>query len=397
MAIGLLAIFGLRDLPHTGARATEPESVSTEPAAANVHPLTVLAAAAIAGCAALMLEMLWARQLALILGGSTYAFSAMLSVLLLGIGLGSVLSARFAAVRFQGPWLTAGLILALCAAAVLGKSQIPPLTEIVGSLRDHRASMPFNSALSLGASAALQLLPAMAMGALFPILVAMWQGTGFSLSRKVGSVYCWNAIGAIVGATITHSLFVPQWGSAQAFAIAICLYAVAGLALLVFGRVRGTMGPILAATAFAALVLIASHAEDPLVTNRGMYLYGYKPVAANRDSTRVLYFREGAACNVLVTERAGARALYVNGKVDASDRGDMPTQLGLAYFPRLLRPAARDVLIIGFGSGTTSGASLLTPHAAVKCCEIEPAVYAASQYFHHVNHRPDQSDRFSII
>jgi spermidine synthase len=31
----------------------------------------------------------------------------------------------------------------------------------------------------------------------------------------------------------------------------------------------------------------------------------------------------------------------------------MPTQLGIAYVPLFLRPRAKDVLVIGMGSGTT--------------------------------------------
>ncbi len=76
----------------------------------------------------------------------------------------------------------------------------------------------------------------------------------------------------------------------------------------------------------------------------------------------------------------------MNGKIDATTGNDMATQLGLAYFPRAFHPAAREVAIIGFGSGTTAGASLLFPGTRVVCCEIEPAVYATSSLFSAANH-----------
>jgi spermidine synthase len=83
--------------------------------------------------------------------------------------------------------------------------------------------------------------------------------------------------------------------------------------------------------------------------------------------------------------------------VDASNTGDMDTQLGSAYIPRFLNPDARKVLIIGYGSGTTAGASLLFPDTEVKCCELEPAVYAASRFFADINHTPEKSPRFTAI
>lgn len=48
-------------------------------------------ASAPTGCAALALEMTWTRQLALIVGGSTYAYTATLFVVLVGIALGSLI------------------------------------------------------------------------------------------------------------------------------------------------------------------------------------------------------------------------------------------------------------------------------------------------------------------
>src|SRR5262249_44997863 len=104
----------------------------------------------------------------------------------------------------------------------------------------------------------------------------------------------------------------------------------------------------------------------------------------------------GPSCDVLV-DQSWMTQLRLNGKVDGTTGPDMLTQLGLAYFPRFLRPAARNLLVIGFGSGTTAGTSLLFPEARVTCCEIEPAVFAASQYFAEINHSPEASPRFSLV
>ena len=55
------------------------------------HPIHVYAAAAVVGFAFMLMELVWYRMLAAILGGTTYTFGLILSVALLGIGLGGAL------------------------------------------------------------------------------------------------------------------------------------------------------------------------------------------------------------------------------------------------------------------------------------------------------------------
>lgn len=71
-------------------------------------------------------------------------------------------------------------------------------------------------------------------------------------------------------------------------------------------------------------------------------------------------------------------------------------RLGAAYLPRVFVPDARDVLVIGFGSGTTPGASLLFPETRVVAWEIEPAVYEARTFFDDASHRTAENPLFSI-
>ncbi len=94
----------------------------------------------------------------------------------------------------------------------------------------------------------------------------------------------------------------------------------------------------------------------------------------------------------------GITSLSIDGKVDASDGGDMLTQRLLAHAPLLLHGAARDVAVIGLGSGVTPGAALL--HADVRrldVLEISPEVVAGSHYFAHVNGRPLDDPRTRLI
>ena len=50
--------------------------------------------------------------------------------------------------------------------------------------------------------------------------------------------------------------------------------------------------------------------------------------------------------------------------------------------------------MIGFGTGTTAGASLLFDGTRVDCCEIEPAVIEAASHFDGLNYAPTASPNY---
>jgi len=375
--------------------------VAPEPkaAAAELPPRAwiPLAVAFLLGFAALLLQIVWMRQMALIVGGSTYAFSAVLAILLVGIGLGSFasrrgLSGEIGAVRRRRTLQAAIAFLALSVVAT--QRAVPAVVDFVSAAVELRPAPLYNALICIAAAVALVLVPSMVFGYLFPwVVAARFRDDGGEVGTEgatVGAVAWWNTLGCLCGATAAPLLLIPTIGSQATVAVALGL---AWLALLGAEGVGPRVRPawvLVAAVLGVGVVAYGRRGADPYLLNLGTYSSGY---LAGESQEQVLVFEEGRACNVLVTEGAN-RALRLNGKVDASDTGDMPTQLGCGYFGRFLRPDAKDVLVLGFGSGTTSGALLLDPDTRVTCCEIEEEVLAASWCFAHVNHEPTKNPRF---
>src|SRR5262249_31368327 len=141
---------------------------------------------------------------------------------------------------------------------------------------------------------------------------------------------------------------------------------------------------------------------DPELMTSGAYRYA-PYYAANLDldtvlkSGQLVYFKEGTAATVSIRKSRGDTMLSVDGKVDASDSGDMTTQKMLAHLPLLLSRNARHVAVIGLGSGVTAGAALQHPIESLDVVEVSPEVVAASRYFEHVNHHPLEDRRTSLI
>lgn len=404
IAIGAVSIYVARGLQNRAPARKGPApatAVASIPSGRTGLALARLyAATALTGCAALVLEMTWTRQLALILGGSTYAFTATLFVVLVGIALGSLIY-HWKLRSAEPAWRMAMIIIGILAMTTLaGKLMLPWLTMSVApaDVRHLRGAQLGNGLICVGISAALELLPAIAMGLLFPLFVRMTQASAERVGAAVGNIYAWNTLGSIAGASLTAILLFPSIGTTGAVALAVALYVVALLAVIPWHEKTDFAWGGAAAAVGAAIVVLLAQPIDPRHTNLGLYIYGdavAKQGGPDWMSTITpLYFREGASSNVFVnTEASGVMSLRVNGKVDASNGGDMMTQLGLAYFPRLFKPDAKEVLVIGFGSGCTSGASLLFPDTRVTCCEIEPAVYGATAEFADYNHRPQEKSR----
>lgn len=396
LAIGIAAVILSKTSPSSEAPRSRPDAADENKSGAICLPSEmVYLAAAITGGAALMLQVVWTRQLALILGGSTYAFSAMLCVFLAGIGIGSLLFQRWLQKFEDGLTVTALVLLVIALGVWIGQWLIWHLTIASGLVAPLRSSPLVNDLFCLGVSLVIELIPTIGMGALLPLLVQFAPPHKNGVGSRVGTVYAVNTSGSILGAVLTPLVLVPGLGVSMTTLIAVAFYLAVALLILLQRPKRDVFLLSYGIVCVLLLVLLAATSISPLIGSYGMYLYGFQPAA--QAGAKMAFFKEGVTCNVLVVKKDGHTSLRVNGKVDASNSGDMETQLGLAYFPRFLRPTAQKVLVIGFGSGSTSGASLLFPNTQVTCCDIEPAVFEASACFADVNHSPERSGKFSIV
>ena len=111
----------------------------------------------------------------------------------------------------------------------------------------------------------------------------------------------------------------------------------------------------------------------------------------------LLYYGEGASGTVAVRKVGGTTSLAIDGKVDASNAGDMLTQRLLAHVPLLLHPDPREVAILGLGSGVTLGSALTHPVRRADVLEISPEVVEASRFFETENHRALDDPRTHVI
>ena len=363
-------------------------------------PAAVLA---VSGFVALVYEVTWTRVLAMTLGPTTYAFSAMLVAFIAGLAIGSAMAAAIVPrVARPGLWLGAAMI-ASATAALLASACVDqlPLT-LAAATGSADASFASVFALQVGLAIAMLLPMTIALGATFPFAVAMAVPEGPQAAGNAATVYAANTAGAIAGALAGSFILVPRLGLQPSLQAASILAVAAGafVAWRAGGSGRGRAAVALGA---AAALAFASAAPQWNHERLSAGAYRFAPALAAGDVATALeageltYYREGAAATVSVRQLIGVTSLAIDGKVDASNGADMLTQKLLAHLPLLLHHNPRSVYIVGLGSGVTLGSALRHPIDRAVVSEISPEVVEASNAFTTENHDALRDPRTRLI
>ncbi len=384
--------------PRDGGTRPEHETAATSALDAPrvaLGPRLTVAALAVSGAVSLVYEVAWTRALALVLGSSTYAFTSMLAAFLVGIAGGSILYGWLRGPRAATPAVFGLLQLGtgLGAAFVFAMFERLPELFLLGLRWSHAPSAV--QAVQLALSASALLLFTVFIGATLPCAVAVASSSARRAGHDVGHVYAMNTVGAIAGSVLAGFVLVPMLGmqAAIALGIAVNLALAAALFLAPPGplgrRAFAAVGALAAAAATSALP-----AWDTRVLTAAPAVYGRQLLqnAGNssladllRRQERILFYRDGPSATVSVVQGGRTTSLKINGKTDASDGADMPTQVLSGHVPMLSRPGAERALVIGLGSGVTAGAIARHPVKQLDVAELEPAVVEANRFFADLN------------
>ena len=405
LALGAGALALARPMAPLSESVRAPDAAKSGPAPRRLRYLAC-ALLALTAFASLLDEIAWTRVLVMVVGGSTYAFTLVLLVFLLGIGLGSAFVARRRAVR-PGSAADAALAQGITGAgAALLLLFFAALPVYVIAVFGHVEFGAGTRLLLLGvAVGAVVLIPAVGMGLSFPLLTDLAAPRDAARAADVGTAYALNTLGSIAGAVLTGFVLVVALGTEATLRIGLVINGAAALALAGFAahgvaegspEHRALRRRVLVAGALAGVALgvaVGTPAWGTRLIDLGPTIYAREPMdAARRQAflahrgSRLLAFQEGRNATVSVWEGLTGRTLRVNGKVDASDHADMNTQIMVGLAAAAARPDPASALVIGFGSGVTTRVLADVPGIRrVRVVEIEPAVLEMGRYFSGVN------------
>jgi spermidine synthase len=373
----------------------KPDTTSNTTYMANTTYVAL--ALAMCGFAAMGMEILWFRHLTILLGGFRAVFSLLLTVILIGIGGGS-LASSFLTRRTSRPgtWLMVGQALfvasALLGLAITDASQIgalvtanPAYQAALGGLADSRLPEPSGLARALaelwfnGRPMLIELgVPALLMGLTFPLANAVIQQAEQFVGRRAGVLYLSNTAGAVCGSLAAGFLLLPAIGIQGSATVLTLVGALAIVPLaMATQEKRAAAGSMLIAG--AALVVWALLPSGYVIA---------RALARPDDSERRLAMHEGLTEVVEVTERPGiGRRLLTNGHpMSETKRSSQRYMRALAHIPLLSIESPEAVLVIGFGVGNTTHAATLHPSIRrVEVADLSKDILASSGYFKEAN------------
>ena len=373
-------------------------------------------AALASGFVTISTQVSWTRILTMIIGSSTYAFSIVVALFLIGLAIGAWLVARKD--RSQTLRFTILVVEVLTAISLVLSlfvlNRIPAMLVTFG-LKFQIASWLGLLLLQIFCATLLILVPAVLMGMVMP-LVLVWAGSEPTKAvARVGRSYAINTIGAIAGAFITGFLLIPKTSTrfTLLFATTCCLV----VACVAYRPAEPARDPALkraVAIGLIPVLVVLLFILAPPMNLADLSIGAYDTLVrvlaqtregpsdqADPDQEKVhelLMYQEGPTATVSVRRDQNTVSLAINGRTNASDsKFDMPTQVMLGQLPVLIAPRIDNGLIIGYATGVTVGSMLQSPIQSVTCVELEPRTIEASRYFEHVNRHPLEDLRTKLI
>ncbi|MEW6752952.1 MAG: fused MFS/spermidine synthase [Candidatus Latescibacterota bacterium] len=411
-AVNLAICAAALGLARRHERQPEPVSLAAAPAAGVPGRPALLWAVGGAGFASMVYEVAWTRTLTQLIGSSVYAFTLMLVAFITGLGLGSLVLSGWIDRRRNLYLVVGGLEVVVGMAALLVVPLFNRLPFVVIELVT-RYSDSFRALhlAEFGVVFGLMLIPTLAMGALFPAVTRAYTRSLQQVGQSVGEVYAANTLGAVLGSFAAGFVLIPWIGVQHAILTGVALNLAIGIAFVLTSgwsvpRARAAVAAV--AAGLVAAGIWSMPPWDVMLLNSAPYLYAhrYQGTALReevdlsrvmRRNRRLLYAEEGMTATVTVVESEGELYLKVNGKTDASSRGDLRSQSLLSHLPLLLHPRPASVLLIGLGSGISLGAAERHPIERVACVEISPEVIQGARYFSSVNHDALRDPRVQLV
>ena len=408
VVVGLVAIVVQRST--TLSAPLEPHPVNNPD-----NPVTFWSfVAVISGFVTISTQVSWTRILTMIIGSSTYAFSIVVALFLIGLAVGAWWiarkdrSSRLRQLILKVEVLTAiSLLLSLF---VLNK--LPVLLITLG-LRSQTSSWAGLLALQILPATLLILVPACLMGMVMPLVLVWASADEKRAVARVGRTYAVNTIGAIAGAFITGFLLIPKTSTRFTLLLAAtCCLLVAAIAYQPDESARDPalkrsiaigLTPILAIVLFLIappmnLADLSIGAYDSLVRVLAQTREGASNESDQSPVHQLLMYDEGPTATVSIRKDQNTVSMAINGRTNASDSiYDMPTQVMLGQIPLLIAPKIDKGLVIGYATGITVGAMLQSPIQSVTCVELEPRTVDGSRFFEHINNRPLDDPRTTLI
>src|SRR5919197_5136263 len=366
---GLVALLLSRRVETPGGPLADLDARSARPLRSTPprSPVLALAVAFVSGLTSLGYQTLWNRLLASGTGGSTYVFTMILGVFLIGITIGAVV---FAVSR---RWI--GNPIWLLALSQIGVALL--VLQGMVAVIDHPAKVNPSEAIPTLKSLATEVWPVVlpatiVMGLAFPASSALLEDRAGRVATATGQLLAANTLGAITGTFVLPFVVIPAVGSPIALIGLALINAATGIALAIARMRRPLARVAVMSTGFAtALALVTALNTPGTIMDQGAARVaaanGHIQAAAEDEIASVQAGTVGAAQHLWVTGTS-MTLLTVDARL-------MP------MLPLMLRLELKTALTVALGMGS-SYRTAIRAGLQVEGVELVPSVPRMFGFFY---------------
>jgi len=374
--------------------AVEPAAKAVSSAQQMYGKKIALAATAICGFSGLAYQLLWLRAFKIYLVNTSYTFSLIASLMILGLFIGSLLfdlfakrindyiSAMIKIQLFLAVWAGLGTLLLAEAPNLF----IIPLNKVI-SIPVFHILLP-----ALVLSVAVVLPVAILLGVAFPLACRIYTAEKDDVGQSIGTVMLANTAGSFIGPAAAAFLLIPFVGVSKSILLVLLLNGGLACFLLFTKREVVKMSYLLRAVSLAVVFISLGFiiGKKEIMILPPSFAFGDK---------EVLFYKETVEGTLTVgKDKAGAYSTYVNNSaVIGSNYDAIKAVKLLGNLPFLIDRNPKEALIVGFGIGVTT--STLAQHPELEridCIELVADLKEAAKHYKKFNRNIVEDPRLHI-
>lgn len=386
---------------HTQTDVKKPERLNVPENKNNIpdqqiNRYVALLGTFIFGFAVIGLQVAWFRIFRIYLTNTSYTFSLIASMVILGLFAGSRTFAAMGEKR-AGSRTMLYLLLIAAIAVLVGFGILMKLPELVMFPLSGDQDAYFMRIIIIPViSALIVILPVTFLsGYAFPLACSLYTADFREVSKSIGRILLFNTAGSITGPLITAFLLIPMKGAG----LSVLFYAV----LFLFG------------TFLIASKLKAQH-NTRILKNIALsvsvllfFIFVFSPKAQilppsfTRFDREIIEYRETVEGTWVVGREPGGKgtalSTYVNNSaVIGSSYDAIKVVKMVGHLPFYAGLDCKNVLVVGFGIGVTTSA--IASHRGVEridCIELVAGLKDAAHYYGDLNNNIQNDRRLKVI
>lgn len=362
----------------------------TKKEASPLSSMSIFLITFVTGLTGLSAQIVWMRIFRIYLTNTSYTFSLIVSVVIFGYFVGSIIFKKFypketeagkvliMSLFIYGLFFVSGVIIFINAPGLI----IIPLHETLSDPALRIMLPPV--ILSL-----ITVLPqSIISGFLFTSVIEAYKGK--NISERFGRVYFYNTAGAFIGPFLAAFVLIPYAGVVRSLIVLSFLSCSTAACLSFKYRKKSTLFNFISAGVTTVLLAALFIPQIKVM-----------PPSFSITEREILYYKETVEATLVVgkDKTTGLKYTYFNNNsVIGSSYDAVKAVKLLGHLPFLASKVPEKALIVGFGIGVTTSTVLLHPEVrSVICVELAEDLKEAAVLYEDINNDVVNDPRLTII